>query len=301
MSSLCAGLQFPATYQPSRQRSTNSQQTGDTVDSIAIAKDLLKARRLKRQISPISAADARFDAGAAYDVAAEILKIRRAGGEVPVGRKIGFTNSNIWPQYGVSAPIWGYVYDSTLRMAHENAGVQSLKGALEPKIEPEIVFCLRSAPKPGMSEEQLAECIDWVAHGFEIVHSVYPGWRFQVSDTIAAFGMHGVLIVGQPRQVRTITGLNRDLVHELKSFKVSLFCDGELRDSGSGTNVLGSPLLALKHMVDLLGRLPQHAPLAAGEIVTTGTLTAALDIKSGQTWHTAFTGLDLPGLRVRFV
>ena len=271
------------------------------MDSNAIAKDLLNARMRRRQMVPISAAEGRFGEGEAYDVAAEILKIRRAGGEVPVGRKIGFTNTNIWPEYGVSAPIWGYVYDSTLRMAHENAGVQSLKGALEPKIEPEIVFRMRTAPAPGMSEDQLADCIDWVAHGFEIVHSVYPGWQFKVADTIAAFGMHGVLIIGQPRQVRTIAGLNRDLVRELKSFKVSLFCDGELRDSGVGTNVLGSPLLALKHMVDLLRRLPRHQPLAAGEIVTTGTLTAALDIKPGQTWHTAFTGMDLPGLRVRFV
>jgi hypothetical protein len=42
-------------------------------------------------------------------------------------------------------------------MAHENAGVQSVKGALEPKIEPEIVFCLRSAPKPGMSDHRRHE------------------------------------------------------------------------------------------------------------------------------------------------
>ena len=32
---------------------------------------------------------------------------RRAG----VGRKIGFTNTTIWPIYGVSAPMWNYVYD----------------------------------------------------------------------------------------------------------------------------------------------------------------------------------------------
>jgi 2-oxo-3-hexenedioate decarboxylase len=271
------------------------------VDSIAIARELLQARLRRRQLAPYSAAAVRLGVEQAYDVAAEILKIRRAAGEIPVGRKIGFTNSNIWPEYGVFAPIWGYVYDTTLRVAPGNAGVQSLKGALEPKIEPEIVFRLRSAPRPGMSEEELADCIDWVAHGFEIVHSMFPGWRFKVADTIAAFGMHGVLIVGQPRQVRTIAGLNRDLVRELKSFKVSLFCDGELRDSGTGTNVLGSPLLALRHMVDLLARQPRHEALAAGELVTTGTLTAALAIEPGQTWHTAFTGLDLPGLRVGFV
>jgi 2-oxo-3-hexenedioate decarboxylase len=268
--------------------------------SADIARQVLAARRRGRQMPPVSETAADFDVALAYDVAATILRVRRAAGEMPVGRKIGFTNRNIWPEYGVFEPIWGYVYDSTLRMARDNIGVQSLKGAMEPKIEPEIVFRMRETPRPGMNEDELADCIDWIAHGFEIVHSIYPGWRFTVADTIAAFGLHGVLIVGTPRQVRTITGLNRALARELKSFRISLFCDGQLRDSGSGSNVLDSPLLALKHMVELLANLPQHKPLMAGEIVTTGTLTAALPIKAGQTWHTAFTGLDLPGLSVLF-
>lgn len=270
------------------------------MDTAAIATELLTARYKARQMPPISEAAAEFSLEQAYDVAAEILHRRRAAGEIPVGRKIGFTNRGIWPEYGVNAPIWGYVYDATIRHAEDNAGMQSLRGALEPKIEPEIVLKLRNAPRPGMGEEELADSIEWIAHGFEIVHSVFPGWKFSVPDTIAAFGMHGVLIVGTPRHVRTIKGLDRDLVRELRSFKVSLFRNGELRDSGAGANVLGSPLLALKHLVDVLAHLPQHKPLSAGEIVTTGTLTAALPIHPGETWHTAFTGIDLPGLRVGF-
>lgn len=270
------------------------------MDSRTIATELLAARRRSRRLPPYSEAAADFGMEQAYAVSAQMLRMRRDAGELPVGRKIGFTNRNIWPEYGVYAPIWNYVFDSTLRMASGNTGVQSLKGAMEPRIEPEIVFRLGSAPRPGMSEEELAHCIDWVAHGYEIVQSVYPDWRFQAADTVAAFGMHGVLIVGSPRQVRTIAGLNRDLAREMRSFRISLFCDGELRDSGGGANVLDSPLLALKHLVDLLGHQPEHKPLAAGEIVTTGTLTAALPIRAGQTWHTAFTGLDLPGLSVRF-
>ena len=270
------------------------------MDSRTIASELLTARRRVRQLPPYSEASADFNLEQAYDVSALILKARREAGEVPVGRKIGFTNRNIWPEYGVYNPIWGYVYDSTIRMAPDNTGVQSPKGAMEPRIEPEIVFRLLKAPHPGMSEAELAECIDWVAHGYEIVHSVYPNWQFQAADTVAAFGMHGVLIVGAPRQVRTIAGLKFDLVRELRHFRISLFCDGELRDSGGGANVLDSPLMALKHLNDMVAHQPQHKPLAAGEIITTGTLTAALPIRAGQTWYTAFTGLDLPGLSIRF-
>ena len=40
--------------------------------------------------------------------------------------------------------------------------------------------------------------------------------------------------------------------------------------------------------------------LAAGEIVTTGTLTRALPVSGGETWTTELTGVALDGVCVRF-
>lgn len=39
-----------------------------------------------------------------------------------------------------------------------------------------------------MDEIELSACIDWVALGYEIVQSMYPGWQFAAADTIAAGG-----------------------------------------------------------------------------------------------------------------
>jgi hypothetical protein len=50
----------------------------------------------------------------------------------------------------------------------------SLVGLADPRVEPEIVFKLAVAPTPGMDEGALLESIDWVAHGFEIVQSIFP-------------------------------------------------------------------------------------------------------------------------------
>ena len=50
-------------------------------------------------------------------MSAEILRLRRARGERTLGRKIGFTNRNIWAEYGATAPIWAHVYDTTLMLA----------------------------------------------------------------------------------------------------------------------------------------------------------------------------------------
>ncbi len=72
-------------------------------------------------------------------------------------------------------------------------------------------------------------------------------------------------------------------------------------DTGRATNVLGGgPLAALRHLVRVLAGAPESPPLAAGEIVTTGTLTRALPIAPGETWSTTMTGLPLSGVAARF-
>jgi 2-oxo-3-hexenedioate decarboxylase len=65
--------------------------------------------------------------------------------------------------------------------------------------------------------------------------------------------------------------------------------------------VLGGPVSALRHLVDLLARDQVNPPLAAGEIVTTGMLTRALPLSTGETWTTELTGVGLDGISVRFV
>jgi 2-oxo-3-hexenedioate decarboxylase len=65
--------------------------------------------------------------------------------------------------------------------------------------------------------------------------------------------------------------------------------------------VLGSPLLALAHLIEVLADLPGHPPLAAGELVTTGTLTAALPVEPGQTWTTRVSGLVAAPLELQLM
>ena len=143
--------------------------------------ELLDAYDSGRQIAPISEGDPGFDAEVAYRIAHEITALREARGERRVGRKIGFTNRTIWPIYGVSGPMWGPVWDTTL---HEiGDGLHTLPPVPEPRLEPEIAFGLKSVPRAGMSEIELARCIDWVSHGFEIVFSPFPGWRFSGADS----------------------------------------------------------------------------------------------------------------------
>ena len=64
--------------------------------------------------------------------------------------------------------------------------------------------------------------------------------------------------------------------------------------------MLGGPLSALRHLNNLLAEDPHNPPLAAGEIITTGTVTRAFPVAPGETWQTELHGLTLPGLAIRF-
>ena len=251
-----------------------------------------------RQIAPFSKAYPDFGLEHAYRVTAIVRARREARGERPIGRKIGFTNRTIWAEYGVYAPIWGYVYDRTVRDLGREPIEVSLQGLAEPRIEPEIIFRLASPPEPAMDEQALIRCIDWIAHGFEIVQSIFPDWSFKAADTVAAYGLHGRLFIGPRHSARPRLD---EWARELSRFEIDLFRNGALIDHGVAANVLDGPLFALRHLAERLAEDPLSPPLAAGEIVTTGTLTRAFPVAAGEEWSTQLTGVPLEGARIRFV
>ncbi|MDO9058899.1 MAG: fumarylacetoacetate hydrolase family protein [Bradyrhizobium sp.] len=262
----------------------------------SVAADAFAALVGTRQIPPFSSRPGGLDVDDAYRVTPRVRRLYEAGGARVIGRKVGFTNRTIWPEYGVYAPIWGYVFDRSL---HDLTALDTLSLASfsEPRIEPEIVFGLSVAPSAQMDEAALSSCIEWVALGFEIVQSIFPGWKFSAADTIAANGLHGALLIG-PRH--PFVPRAAEWQRTLPAFQIELNCDGRLIDRGRAENVLGGPLSALRHLVGLLASDPLNPPLAAGEIISTGTLTRAMPVAAGEVWSAAPTGIALDEIRVQF-
>ncbi len=203
------------------------------------AERLLDALDHARSIPPLTDAEPTLDDERAYAIAREIHDRRVARGEHPIGRKIGFTNRNIWPEYGVYQPIWA---------AGDRAALRAQAGG--------------DARPRGHSRVDRLD-------------------RARLRDR--AVGVPGVEV---PRAAK------------LAGFRIALLRGGAVQAEGGGANVLDSPLLAFAHLADLLLRQPGFAPVQAGEIVTTGTLTAALPVKPGETWSTRLDGLELPGLSI---
>jgi 2-oxo-3-hexenedioate decarboxylase len=265
-------------------------------DTAALARHILDMFDAGTQIGCLTDRLPDLDLRGGYAIGAEVHRLRLARGEVPVGRKLGFTNRTIWEEYNVHAPIWAPIYNTTVQPLPHRV---SLSALLEPRIEPEIILRLSRAPRPGMSPADLMGCVGHVAHGFELVQSLYPAWAFRAADTVAALGLHGALLHGPflpvgPDERETWRAA-------LSDFTIRLSRDGAVMDEGHSANVMGGgPLDALGHLVDLLAEDGDAQALGPGDIVTTGTLTRAFPVAPGEFWSTALHGLDLPGITIAF-
>ncbi|HET9978657.1 MAG TPA: fumarylacetoacetate hydrolase family protein [Burkholderiaceae bacterium] len=267
------------------------------IDADRLARELLQAADAATLLPLPSDTDPAFDLAQACAVADRVRALRLARGEVPVGYKIGFTNRSIWPRYGVFAPMWAPVWQHTTTLLDGPSVRVSPAGLSQPRLEPEIVFGLKSVPRAGMDNAALVDCIEWVAHGFEIVHTHFADWKFGLADCFADHGLHGRLCVGPRVPIACFS----DAAAELRALRVELLRDGAVIDRGDASVVLGGPVDALRQWVDAMHAQPQRWPIRAGDVVTTGTITDAWPLASGMRFETRLSDPRLQGLALECV
>jgi 2-keto-4-pentenoate hydratase len=273
----------------------------------SLARELLSAYETGEMVAIPPSGRPGFDLNTAYEVEATLKQFREAGGHGAVGRKVGYANKAMWRVLKLETLVWAHMYDDTVHYSDRNAATLTIAHPRSLKIEPEIVFGLKQpivtegAEGVDAAAAALASA-DWLAVGFEIIDCPFPEWQFQPSDFVASFGLHAALVIGERTQVRP-DGIAA-LVDELPRFKVRMSCsnsskNGDFVEEGSGRNSLKSPALCLAELSAAIVRRFPTEPLRAGEIVSSGTLTAGHPTDRGDLWTVEVEGLSLPSLTLR--
>ncbi len=264
------------------------------IDPIGIATRLRDAFATRCPVLPPSQ-DPDFDLNAAYAVERELARSRRAAGHRVVGRKVGYANKALWRVLKLETLVWASMYDDTVRYASNGRADLSTAAMIAPKIEPEVVFKLKTAVRGDTSDPaEILAAVDWIALGFEIIDCPYPDWKFQPVDFVAAYGLHSALVVGVPHGVEAPE--IAALVDRLPTFRVRLSRNGELVEEGSGRNSLRSPASCLGELASAIARRSDQQPLGGEELVSTGTLTESRLIHPGETWSAEVEGIALAPL-----
>jgi 2-oxo-3-hexenedioate decarboxylase len=269
------------------------------LDPATLSTELLEAYRTRQVVAPPTSRAGGLDLATAYAVEAATVRARAAAGHRVVGLKVGFANKAAWRILKLETLVWAHMYDDTVRHADRDVADLPVGSFVSPKIEPEIVFRMKTSPPMGGDALTTLHAVEWIALGFEIIDCVFPEWAFQPADFVAAGGLHARLVVGPPLAVGDE---NRSALAEaLASFSVRLDRNGEPVATGSGRNALRSPALCLAELATTMSRSGTRGLLAAGELVSSGTLTESQPIASGEAWSAHVEGLPLPPLSVRTI
>jgi 2-keto-4-pentenoate hydratase len=264
-----------------------------------VARGLLSAYETGQMVTVPPSERPGFDLDAAYRVEAALKKFREAGGHRAVGLKVGYANKAMWRILKLETLVWAHMYDDTVHYSEGNSASLSIAHPRSLKIEPEIVFGLKEPAMAAGAPDAAAALgsVEWLAIGFEIIDCPFPEWKFQPSDFVASFGLHAAVVVGEKMAVRAESIAS--LADDLSRFKVRISRNGEFVEEGSGRNALKNPALCLAELGAAVARRFPGEPLSAGEIISSGTLTAGHATSKGDEWAVKIEGLPLGPLTLR--
>ena len=246
-----------------------------------VTQELRTAYERGQMIAVLPSSRTGFDLDAAYRVEAALKRWREASGYRSVGLKVGYANKALWRILKLETLVWAHMYEDTVHYSANNSASLSIPNTRSLKIEPEIVFGLK-APLATQELDAAAalSATDWIAIGF-----------------VASFGLHAALVVGE--RVSVDSEPISSVIEKLSGFKVRMFKNGQFIEEGVGRNSLRSPALCLAELgVAVQKRTPGEC-LRAGEIVSSGTLTAGHLTEKGDQWRVEIEGLPLPTLTLQ--
>lgn len=268
------------------------------LDAALIARELRSAQEKGEMVNTLPSSVPGFDLDAAYAVESTLKRWREQGGHKAAGRKVGYANKAMWRVLKLETLVWGHMYEDTIHRAGGGSISVSIPHPRSLKVEPEIMFGLKQTLAAEAVEPASAlAAVEWMAIGFEVIDCPYPEWKFQPGDFIASYGLHAALAVGEP--VPVAAERIPALLDELTRFKVRVSKNGGFVEEGSARSVLRSPALCLAELASAVVRRFPSEPLAAGEVISTGTITAGHLATAGDRWTVDVEGLALPSLTLQ--
>lgn len=202
--------------------------------------------------------------------------------DAPAGWFVGCSNPVIQRQLGLGEP-----YCARLAAATVHPSPARLPSSQFPSITLEVEFAFTlgtdlAARDEPYSKQEVADAISIVHPAIEVVTSHFADWTHQpIFSIIADNGTDGALVYGPGKPLAEAGALSQ--------VQTTLFLNDEASASGSGADVLGDPLNV---MVWLANRCRQDGVgLKAGQIHNTGSTTAMVHAKPGDTCRAVFEGL----------
>jgi len=221
--------------------------------------------------------------------AIQLCNVQRAidSGRTISGKKIGLTSKAMQELLGVPTPDFGHLF-SDMEVRNGEAPMSRL---IQPRAEGEIAFILaRDLDVKGeITIADVMAATAFVAPAIEIVDSRIANWKIGYVDTVSDNASSGMYVLGKAR----LDPNSFDLVAETMRLSVN----GEVRNAGSGSAVLGNPAFCVAWLANTMRQY--GTMLRKGEVILSGALSAMVPVKAGDKVRADFSVLG--SVEVEFV
>lgn len=246
--------------------------TREEIEAAAAALDA--AERTRTQIGLLSLAHPGMSMDNAYAVQAAWVERKLISGRRVIGRKIGLTSKAMQAALSIDIPDSGILLDD---MLFDNDAVIPGDRFIQPRIEAEIAFVMKSDLKGEVSLDEVLDATDHVQPSLEILDTRIlradpkTGAARNVCDTISDNAANAGIVLGGARLAPRAV--------DLRWIGAIVMRNGEVEETGLGGGVLNHPA---EGIVWLVRRLAEYGDfIRAGEIVLSGSFIRPVEARPG--------------------
>lgn len=245
-----------------------------------IAYELYLSEKEKRSIEKFVEKYPELDEALAYKVQDRLIEIKcKEENTKRIGRKLGLTSKAKQEMIGVHEPSYGVLLESMQVFEGEPISISPF---IHAKVEPEIAFIFNKEVKgPSVTVADILQATAYIVPALEIIDSRFHGFSFTLPDAVADNSSSCRFMIGErfykPNQM------------DLKLMGMVFRKNGEVIATGAGGAVMGHPARALAWMANKISKSGQS--IQPGEVVLSGSLSAAAQISPGDYYSASFDGL----------
>ncbi|WP_037985584.1 2-keto-4-pentenoate hydratase [Thalassobacillus devorans] len=250
----------------------------DVVDTIA--RNLLEAEKNKTALNNFVDKYPDLNEEMGYIIQDRLVEMKEKEENTKrVGWKLGLTSKAKQQMIGVHEPSYGVLLESM--QLYEGEWI-STAPFIHAKAEPEIAFVLNQELKGAhISVADVLTATEYVAPAIEIIDSRFYGYKFTLADAVSDNSSSSRFIIGErfyhPKNV------------DLKRMGFVFRKNGEVSATGAGAAVMGHPARAIAWLANRLQKVDKS--LKPGEVILSGSLSAAGDISPKDIFTASFDGI----------
>lgn len=245
-----------------------------------IASELFDAEKEMHSLPTFVERYPELDEELAYQVQNRLVELKiNAEQTKQVGWKLGLTSKEKQQMIGVHEPSYGVLLES---MQLREGEPISISPFIHAKAEPEIAFIFkRKLAGPYVSVADVLAATEYIAPAIEIIDSRFHGFKFSLQDAVADNSSSSRFVIGDrfysPEKL------------DLRLMGMVYKNNGQVITTGAGAAVMGHPARAIAWLANKLYKVGKS--IKPGDIVLSGSLSAAYEISAGDHFTASFDGI----------